>query len=161
LTATFGCAGTIVNELRSQNGLRNAEAGATDFGPEGHGKLDAWRAAVRRVLPSCFGVGGLILNLAGATLAELGDEEQRGCADRGADDRAGSSGTKMDTDLRTQPTACKGAKNSDYYVADPAAGSTNTDTFDRRVHSGPLTEICLNSYNAGPGELRLPERASP
>jgi hypothetical protein len=71
-------------------------------------------------------------------LTDLCDEEQHGGTDRSIDDRARSSDTEMDAKLRNQPVASKGAKNSDYYVTDPATRSTNTETFDRQVHSDPL-----------------------
>jgi len=75
--------------------------------------------------------GGAILDLVGPTSAKLGDEKQHGGADRGVDDRAGSSGAEMDTKLRNQSVASKGAKNTDHYVTNPTARSTNTETFDR------------------------------
>ena len=86
-------------------------------------------------------VRGAILNFAASSLAELGDEEQRGCTDRAVDDRARSSGTEMDTKLGNQPAARKGAENSDYYVTNPTARPTNKETFDRQVHSHPLTNL--------------------
>jgi hypothetical protein len=90
-------------------------------------------------------------------LPELGDEEQYGGTDRGVDDRAGSSGTEMDTKLRNQLVASESAKKSEYDVSNSAAGSTNTETFDPQVHSGPLTEIRLISHKAGPDEPQLTE----
>jgi hypothetical protein len=77
------------------------------------------------------GVGVAILNFAGPTLAQLGDEEQQRAADRGADDHAGGSGTKMDTELRNQEVASKSANSSDCYIAASAARPTNTETFHR------------------------------
>jgi hypothetical protein len=101
--------------------------------------------------------GSAILNFAGPSLYKLGDEEQQGGADRGGDDRAGSSGTKMDTEQRNQPDASKGTNSSDYYVTNPTARPTNKEIFDRQVHSGPVTEICLNSHKASTGRTTIAE----
>jgi hypothetical protein len=93
-------------------------------------------------------------------LYKLGDEEQHGGADRGGDDRAGSSGTKMDTEQRNEPDASKGANSSDYYVTNPAARPTNKEIFDRQVHSAPLTEIRLNSHKAWLGHTTVAQARS-
>jgi hypothetical protein len=113
-----------------------------------------------RALPRCFGVGRAILNLAGSSLSKLGDEEQHGGADRGADDRASSSGTKMDTEQSNQPDASKGANSSDYYVTNPTARPTNKEIFDQQIHSGPLTEIRLNSHTAWLGHTTTAQARS-
>jgi hypothetical protein len=105
--------------------------------------------------PPRFGVGGLILDLAGATSAELGNEEHRGCTDRGVDDRTGSSSTKMDTRLRKQPVSSKSADSFNYYVTNPAARATNPKIFRRQVHCNPLTGNLGNSHKGRPSQTTI------
>jgi hypothetical protein len=59
-----------------------------------------------------------------ATSKESHDEEQQYRTDGGVDDCADQSSTKMDAQLRQQPTSDKGTQNPDNEVAnDPEAGA--------------------------------------
>jgi hypothetical protein len=95
-----------------------------------------------------------------ATTDESDDEQQHDGADRGIDDCADNSDTKMNADLRQQPVTDEGADNSDHkvtnqpetgtiddFTGEPPGNDTNQqydkETFIRHVHGGALRAACL------------------
>src|SRR5580700_10134306 len=88
--------------------LRHGFAAGQDRGP----LLETAAPAIARAAKSA------------TTADEPDDEQQHNGADRGVDDGADNSDTKMNADLRQQPVTDEGADNPDYQVTnDPEPGT--------------------------------------